>query len=92
MESICDRLYSGKANGNETAPAQTKEYQRACRESTQALDALKDTLTTEQQELLEQAVNKAAAESAVLMKQMYSEGVFFGVRLMAEAYCNALDK
>ncbi len=92
MKSICDQLYSGQVNGNETAPVQTKEYQKACREATQALDALKGTLSPEQQLLLEQAINKTAAESAVLMKQMYSEGVFFGVRLMAEAYCNALGK
>ena len=92
MKSICSQLYFGKINGNEITPAQTKEYQKARREATLALNALRDTLSPEQQELLERVINTSATESAVLMKQMYSEGIFFGLRLMAETYCNALDK
>lgn len=40
--------------------------------------------------LLEQATSKLSAENTILMKQMYSKGIYFGTRLMSETYTDAL--
>lgn len=92
MESICDELFYGKINASEMQPIRTKEYLTASKEATDALKALQATLGPEQLALLDQAVCKLSAENTVLLKQMYSEGVYFGIRLLSELYSEALHK
>ena len=90
MESICDELYYGKLSGIEIQPDRTEEYLTATQEATDALKALRVTLSQEQRTLLEQATGKLSAENTVLLKQMFARGVYFGTRLMSETYMNAL--
>ena len=90
MESLCDELYYGKISGIEIQPDRTKEYLTASQEASDALNALRATLSQEQRVLLEQATSKLSAENTILMKQMYSKGIYFGTRLMSETYTDAL--
>ncbi len=92
MESISDELYYGKINGSEIKPSRTEEYKQACREATQAIGDLTATLSPKQRELFDRAVSKITAENEVLLRQMYGEGMFFGVRLLSETYSNALHR
>ena len=90
MESLCDELYYGKISGIEIQPDRTKEYLTASQEASDALNALRVTLSQEQRTLLEQATSKLSAEHVVLLKQMYAKGIYFGTRLLSEAYTDAL--
>lgn len=92
MESLCDELYYGKISGIEIQPDRTEEYLTATQEATDALNALRVTLSQEQRTLLEQAVSKLSSENTVLLRQMYSEGIYFGTRLLSELYTEALHK
>lgn len=90
MESLCDELYYGKISGIEIQPDRTEEYLTATQEATDALNALRVTLSQEQRTLLEQATSKLSAENTVLLKQMYARGIYFGTRLMLETYTSAM--
>ena len=47
MESLCDELYYGKISGIEIQPDRTKEYLTASQEASDALNALRATLSQE---------------------------------------------
>ena len=47
MESLCDELYYGKISGIEIQPDRTKEYLTASQEASDALNALRVTLSQE---------------------------------------------
>lgn len=86
MKGVFERLFDGEINPGENSNPGTERFRNALRESEAARNALEDTLSAEQREMLDRAFNARAEVTHQECVCVYSEGVRFGVELMTEVY------
>ena len=86
MASIIEQLYHGRVRPFERDTPLPSEHKAAALEARDAIKALCDSLTPEQKALMEKAQNTQDLLSGFELREMYSKGVCFGVRLMMEVW------
>ena len=82
--TILEKLYDGEIIPSETAVPDTKEYREKLQKKTRLAEGIKNALSAEKSELVDQLTALCLSIAEDECKCTYAEGVRFGIDLMIE--------